>query len=314
MKTRFSCLSCYSCLSCAAKRGAVAGSFRRAAGFSLVELLVVIAIIGVLVGLLLPAVQSARDLSRRSTGANNLRQLGIALQGYVTAKNDTFACQQIDSQQRYDNTVAGSWTPGGSALFWFGNVDYSVTPPAFDPESGPLRPFFESTAAVLQCPNFPASSIGTLQHGTAITTAFGYNRELGPGSVYGYDPNTWAVDPQKCVRAKAFRVKHVPETTRTVAFADTAMIHFSSPYDLREQLGGFDLPTTTDPVAHFRHGGNVANVVFVDGHVEAYPWKFRPGPYTQAPQLTRMEFHKLGIICAGDPSNDPDADALFDRQ
>ncbi|MEO9933357.1 DUF1559 domain-containing protein [Rhodopirellula bahusiensis] len=172
----------------------------RTSGFTLVELLVVIAIIGVLVGLLLPAVQSAREAARRMQCSNNMKQIGLAIHMYHDAFK-AFPPASYAMADSGDLNRPASWMvrilPFLEQTAAYSNVDFSgdfsnrdginyswrgldgLVVPTFNCPSSPLEIFRQDTA-----------SAGTIALGSPETLQTQVACYAGVAGMYHYGQGT----------------------------------------------------------------------------------------------------------------------------
>jgi prepilin-type N-terminal cleavage/methylation domain-containing protein/prepilin-type processing-associated H-X9-DG protein len=132
-------------------------------GFTLVELLVVIAIIGILIALMLPAIQASREAARRTECLNNLTQLGVGVHQYEMA-HGVYPAGTIDKKGPIQNVAKGdhrNWIIQLLPYIEEGNayrhIDQSVG--VYDPKNAPVRAI---TIAMLVCPDESASPLPTV--------------------------------------------------------------------------------------------------------------------------------------------------------
>lgn len=192
---------------------------RPRSAFTLIELLVVIAIIGVLIGLLLPAVQRVRDAAARSRCQNNLRQLGLALHGFHNA-NGVFPASGW--------TTVGPGNPAGKYVGW-----RALTLPYIEQEG--LQQLYNfnlnwwegtnATAAgvmvrTYQCPSVPRQDVMSAV-AKPPRPAITFPVPVGPTdyeAIMGVQPAS--IDPTRYNNSNRFSVMYRNSQTRMEAISD----------------------------------------------------------------------------------------------
>ncbi|HUG17337.1 MAG TPA: DUF1559 domain-containing protein [Planctomycetaceae bacterium] len=163
---------------------------RRCSGFTIVELMVALSVISLLLALLLPAVQSARESARRTQCLDNLRQFGLAAQNRASAHHDRLPETSTNAFDRRRGKFLGSVSPHRELLpfldqgRWVSEIDYqditingTNNPPPVD-GNPVLRKLLETRIGVFLCPS-------DVQRPGA--TNYRANMGYGPG-VFGPEP------------------------------------------------------------------------------------------------------------------------------